>query len=139
MAKAPGSPSKHARDRARDVGYGWNSGLLFQPTSRTRIGFTYRSNVEFQLEGDPDLRNVPANTFNQRFKADLNLPARYSLSAYQELGSGFAVVGDVTYTQWSSFDQIEVGYILFELVAPDSALFRRMRVRSRWQEILSFF
>lgn len=111
---APGFNDGSVRLGADDVGYGWNSGLLLEPTSHTRIGFHYRSNVEFQLEGDADFRNVPApfsaNFFDQRFKADLNLPASYSLSGYQELGSGFAVVGDVTYTQWSSFDKIEVAF-----------------------------
>jgi long-chain fatty acid transport protein len=111
---APGLNDASVRLGADDMGFGWNSGVLIEPTSRTRVGFTYRSNIEFQLEGDAHFRNVaaPFNAvfFNQDIKADLNLPAIFSCSVYQEIGNGFAVVGDITYTQWSSFDKIQIDF-----------------------------
>jgi long-chain fatty acid transport protein len=111
---APGLNDASVRLGADDMGYGWNSGLLIEPTSRTRIGLNYRSNVEFQLEGDAHFRNVAApfnaTFFNQNIKADLNLPAIFSCSAYQDIGHGFALVGDITYTEWSSFDKIQIDF-----------------------------
>ncbi len=126
---APGLNDGTIHLGANDIGFGWNTGLLLEPTAHTRIGFHYRSNVELHFEGDADFRNVPApfngTFFDQKFSADLNLPASYSLSGYQELGSGFAVVGDVTYTQWSSFDKIAIDFK--SGVTPPSVQFQSYR------------
>ena len=35
-----------------DLGYGWNLGLIWDVTAHTTLGFTYRSEVDLELEGD---------------------------------------------------------------------------------------
>lgn len=124
---APGANDGALRLEANDVGYGWNIGVLLEPTSHTRIGLAYRSNIEFQLKGHADFRNVPdpftGNFFDQSIRSDLNLPAVTSLSVYQQITGNLAVVGDVTYTSWSSFDKIAIDFR--NPLTPDSVQFQR--------------
>ena len=111
---SPGNKDRSVRSFGNDIGYGWNTGILLEPTSRTRAGLSYRSNVEFELEGTAKFHSVPAPFnqvfFNQGIKADLNLPAIFSASVYQELNDEFAVVGDITWTEWSSFDKVQIDF-----------------------------
>ena len=48
----PGSPLKGCRLEADDDGYGWNVGALWQAAPGTRIGASYRSAIDYTLEGD---------------------------------------------------------------------------------------
>ena len=41
-----------AKLEADDDGFGWNAGVLFQAGPATRIGFSYRSAIDYTLEGD---------------------------------------------------------------------------------------
>lgn len=105
-----------------DWGYGFNVGLLFQPDSRTRIGFAYRSKVELELDGRAryDVSNVPGAfqtsitnapiLKNTGAKADLTLPEIVSISSFQQLNDRWSLMGDITWTRWSQFDTLVVEF-----------------------------
>jgi long-chain fatty acid transport protein len=126
---SPGGNDSSVRLAGNDTGYGWNAGVLLEPAFRTRIGLSYRSNIEFQLEGKAAFRDVPPPFnqvfFNQDIEADLNLPAIYSASIYQELNDEFAIVGDITWTEWSSFDKIQIDFS--RGITPDTVQFQRYK------------
>ena len=90
-----------------DVSAGVNAGLLYKPTQKTRIGFHYRSGIDHKLEGTvkSDLA-LPA--LNTNVTADANLPAHMSLSVGHKVNDKLEVMGDVTRTQWSSYERIKV-------------------------------
>ncbi len=86
-----------------DWGFGWNFGALLKPTDSTRFGIAYRSKVEVELEGD---RSSPFGIPGASTNADVSLPDSLLLSAYHEVDDQWAVMADVTWTQWSRIDAL---------------------------------
>jgi long-chain fatty acid transport protein len=65
-------------------GWGFNLGLLFEPSLTTRIGVHFRSEVSQDIEGDAEFKQVPV-TLQPVFsdtdvEVDIDLPASVSLS-----------------------------------------------------------
>jgi long-chain fatty acid transport protein len=101
-----------------DWSWGYNLGLLYEPSQKTRIGLAYRSSITHDLRGNANF-TVPAAaralTATGRFadtgaKTVLNLPDTLSLSGYHQLSPRLAVTADVTRTGWSSFKELRVKF-----------------------------
>ncbi len=92
---------------ADDWGYGFNTGLLLEPTQNSRIGLHYRSEVDLTLEGHAKVRGPVVNS-RQKAKLDLTLPDSVSLSGYYSLNTEWAFMGDVTWTQWSDIETLDI-------------------------------
>ena len=99
-----------------DWGYGYNAGLLLEPTENTRFGFHYRSTIDLTLDGDskvtglpPSLNpQVPDYNGKQNAKLDISLPNSLSISGYHAFNSQWAVMADVTWTQWSQISSLDI-------------------------------
>jgi long-chain fatty acid transport protein len=95
-------------------GYGWNLGLMYSISDDARVSFSYRSSVATTLDGKVEFKDVPgANVEGSIFQdtdaeAKLELPAIASLSGYYAITDGIALSADVTYTQWSVFEELKV-------------------------------
>lgn len=93
-------------------GFGMNVGVLFEPSDDTRIGIHYRSEVEQGVEGDvrftnvPNLGPLPAIFTNADVSADIDLPATFSVSGFHQINRNWAIVGDYTWTGWSSIPEL---------------------------------
>jgi long-chain fatty acid transport protein len=91
---------------ADDVGYGFNLGAMFQPSPSTRIGAHYRSSIKYDLEGTLSASlSAPAGS---NIKADLKVPDSFSVSAFHALDSKWELMGDITWTGWSSVQQLAI-------------------------------
>ena len=102
-------------------GWGFNLGLLFEPSLTTRIGVHFRSEVSQDIEGDAEFKQVPV-TLQPVFsdtdvEVDIDLPASVSLSGLHQLNAEWAIVGDYTWTDWSSIPELR---FKFENGLPDS-------------------
>lgn len=101
-----------------DWGFGFNLGVLFQPNPGTRFGIGYRSKIDHTLTGDndltiPDIPEILALAGPSRSRdaeASVTIPATLSFSGYHELSSRWAVMADVTWTDWSEFDELRVEF-----------------------------
>lgn len=84
--------------------YGWNAGAMFYLTPGTRIGVSYRSEIDLHGTGTSvdEQADVSLDTLN----ATLKLPPTWNFSLYSELNSRFAVLFTTYYTQWSVFDDL---------------------------------
>ncbi|HCF29121.1 MAG TPA: aromatic hydrocarbon degradation protein, partial [Cyanobacteria bacterium UBA11049] len=111
-----------------DWSWGYNLGLLYEPSQNTRIGLAFRSPITHNLEGDADF-DVPTAaarlTATGRFtdsdiRAKLKLPATVSLNAYQQLSLRLAATADITWTGWSRFEELRVKFD--NPVQPDNVL-----------------
>jgi long-chain fatty acid transport protein len=111
-----------------DWGFGYNLGLLYKPTQATRIGLAYRSKIDQNLTGDgkfslsTQFQGIVGGTpffTNGDVAADVTLPATASVSALHKLGQRFEIMGDVTWTQWSEFEELRIRYV-DNPVQPDS-------------------
>lgn len=107
----PGTPTydNKAKLTGDDWGFGFNGGLLLEPTENTRIGFHYRSKIDLKLDGDSKVTG-PVTPLNgkQGAKLEITLPDSLSVSAYHALNSQWAVMADVTWTQWSRLDSLDI-------------------------------
>ncbi|MDX2456413.1 MAG: outer membrane protein transport protein, partial [Gammaproteobacteria bacterium] len=92
---------------ADDWGYGFNTGLLLEPTQNTRIGLHYRSEIDLELEGHAKVSGPVVNS-RQKARLDLTLPDSVSLSGYYALDAQWAFMADVTWTQWSDVDTLDI-------------------------------
>lgn len=105
------------------LGVSFNVGALFLPRVGTKLGVAYRHGVDHELEGTGDftinpalapvLQSNPATaTFlaDARATAEVELPPTLMFSLAHELNSKITLLGDVTWTGWSSFRELRVVY-----------------------------
>ncbi|MGJ3231123.1 MAG: OmpP1/FadL family transporter [Oceanicaulis sp.] len=89
-----------------DWSYGWNAGVLFEPEAGTRVGFSYRSAVDHELEGEAVFGTPPgAAIFAPAFtdtsgSAPLDLPSEAAVSLRHEVNGAFAWNATVRASFW---------------------------------------
>ncbi len=121
-------PGTEAQDSSQslsgdDFNWGWNIGMLYQLDDSSRLGVAYRSSIDANLEGDVNFNVnsdfqaiIGANPFAPQFltdtgvKAGIELPAQISVSYYRDINEDFAVMADVTWTEWSNFDALVIKF-----------------------------
>ncbi|WP_447884910.1 long-chain fatty acid transporter FadL [Serratia fonticola] len=102
-------------------GYGWNAGILYQVDDRNRYGFTYRSEVKIDFDGDyrsslPSAYNGLLGQFGLPMGTDgnnvpgsltLNLPEMWEISGYNRVAQQWAIHYSMAYTSWSQFQELK--------------------------------
>jgi len=117
-----------------DWGYGWNIGILAQVTPSTRVGVSYRSQVEHEIEGTIAISAAPVLVFGTPANADVKLPAIFTASATHQLNDKWELLADVSWTDWSVFDQLLV-------TVPPSPVFPlgiAQRIPENWNDTWRF-
>jgi len=70
----------------------------------------FRSEVSQDIEGDAKFKQVPGALqpafSDTNVKADVDLPASVSVSGFHQLNAEWAIVGDYTWTDWSSIPEL---------------------------------
>ena len=89
-----------------DWGYGYNLGLLYEFDKDTRIGLSYRSKVKQKLEGDVTFSAPVAP--NGPVTAEIKLPDTATLSLYKKVTPQWALLADLSWTGWSTFQELKV-------------------------------
>lgn len=132
----PQNADGFARIEGDDWSWGFNAGLLLQLDENTRFGLAYRSHIEHTLEGTADFSNVPgpltmggAVFVDTGASAGITLPENVSLSAFRQIDSRWAVMGDVTWTRWSRFKELRID---FDSAQPDSVTVED------WQDVMRY-
>lgn len=112
----------------KDNTWGFNLGVMINPSSNTNIGLAYRSAMNFKLSGNVAYFGRPAalntaiaggfgaavatSAFNQvgdsPITADLKLPATFSAALKHQINSQWDVLTDATWTQWSSLKSLDI-------------------------------
>lgn len=95
-----------AKVEGDDYGWGFNLGALWQPTPNTRVGLSYRSEIDYSLEGQISFSR--ASFMNGPIEADVTLPDSASLSLFHKLNPRWDLLADVTWTGWSDFDKLAI-------------------------------
>lgn len=114
-----------ARLKGDEWGFGWNAGLLYEVDKDNRYGFTYRSEVKIDFNGDyrsnlpsmdripaqlrPVFASLPAGTNGSTIDGslDLNLPEMWEFSGYNRVAPQWAVHYSMAYTSWSQFQELK--------------------------------
>lgn len=90
-----------------DDSWGWNVGALFTLTPDTKLGVSYRSKVKYQTTGKIAISG-PVSSFSSDAKADITLPDVFILSLTQKLSDKWELLGDVSWTGWSSIPKVDI-------------------------------
>ena len=103
---------------AKDVGYGYNLGALFELSPQTRLGITYISQVNLDFNDEPRFKNLEGTAIgdaleasgliNSRLKINVNIPAQLAIGAYHAFTDKLALVGTVNWQNWSRFGNPEI-------------------------------
>jgi len=118
---SPGSAASDGKSTVEgdDWGYGFNLGLLYEVSQEMRIGAAYRSKVKQDLQGTADFTAPAGITLPAAFTAVLadtdasaavDLPATLSLSLTTQVAPKWDLMADVTWTQWSSFEELRIKF-----------------------------
>ncbi|HYG85627.1 MAG TPA: outer membrane protein transport protein [Azospirillum sp.] len=91
-----------------DWGWGGVAGVMFEPAKGTRLGLSYRSAVKHELSGDVSFSGAPFTIPTTGAHAKLVTPEIVSFGAYQDITDRWAVMADVTWTNWSRFRELAV-------------------------------
>jgi len=90
-----------------DWGFGYNIGILFEPSESTRFGLHYRSAIDLSLEGEASgFAATGAPTGDIDATLDVTLPETLEFSVYHELNDKWAIHGDIVWTRWSRFQSL---------------------------------
>jgi long-chain fatty acid transport protein len=111
--------------RGDDGAWGFNVGLLFDPTPTTRLGLTYRSAIDYTVKGtahfSPPTTTQPVGAAiiaavsapggplsNSGASVDLKVPDSATLSLAQKLTGQWTLLADIAWTGWSSVQELRV-------------------------------
>lgn len=99
-------PAGTADLKADDTGFGFNLGVMVLAAPRTRVGASYRSSIKYDLDGTATFSLAPAG--NSNAQADLKVPDSASVSVFHDTGSKWELMGDITWTKWSTLQKLTV-------------------------------
>lgn len=106
---------------ANDWGFGFNLGLLWEPTAVTRLGISYRSKISLGMKGDSSFTN-PSNSSsrqaveilrsatgmfnNSGVNTNMDLPETIAINFYHELNSKLAILAGINWTKWNRVENL---------------------------------
>jgi len=97
--------------KADDDAWGWNLGVIAQISPDMRVGFSYRSPIKYELEGNITVTGptgavvAPAS---EPARADVTFPDMFSVGVMQKFNDKWDFMGDITFTHWNHVDTIDV-------------------------------
>ncbi len=122
MSLAPGlAPEIDAALEGTGTGYGFNVGALFRASPRFQIGFSYKSQVSIDYDGNVDF-TVPSTgialfdailsaTFaDQSVSTTIDMPYIIVVGSMFRVTDNFNVQLDVQRTGWSCYDELAISF-----------------------------
>ncbi len=92
--------------------WGWNVGALFTLSPAMKVGVSYRSKIDHSLDGDlkveGTLAGANAALTTGKAEADVELPDTFILSVVQKLDDRWEMLGDLSWTGWSSIEKVDI-------------------------------
>jgi long-chain fatty acid transport protein len=113
----PTFPDGRIKLKDDDVGYGFNLGMLFEPQAGTRLGITYRSEVELEFEDVASISGLgPTLTaaldaldlLGSKIDIDMNIPQAVMLSGYHQFTGKLALMANIGWQEWSEFGKSDI-------------------------------
>ena len=99
-----------SKSELTNTGFGWNVGFMYEPSENTRVGLSYRSRVKHKTSGKSHIQVMTpmgvAADMRVDAKATVSLPDTAILSGYHRLNDRWEILGDVSWTGWSSIPEL---------------------------------
>lgn len=123
-AAAAGRPAGEglATITGSDSAWGYNFGAMFQISPQTRLGVSYRSEIEYHLTGSADfsrtgiaaidgiLASAASSARGGPIYADIKIPDALIISGLHHLNDKWDIMGDVSWTGWSKIPVLTFNY-----------------------------
>jgi long-chain fatty acid transport protein len=128
LPNSPYGPQRNdgtAGIKGDDTGIGWLFGVHFRPTDRLTIGYSHRSEIDHELQGDADF-TVPANVraifdanpipaartvfTDTTGTAKLTTPSVDILSVVFDVTDNVSLMADVARTDWHSLQEVNIDF-----------------------------
>jgi len=127
IAGAPFDAANDSQSKVEgdDWGYGFTAGVIVEPLQGTRIGVSYRSEVDVTLDGDAKFKRSPlgdlvnAGTMtpggagllgNSDVTADLTMPDSINFGIHHDINEQWSVMADGSWTGWSDFKNLTIKF-----------------------------
>jgi long-chain fatty acid transport protein len=119
-----------------DWGYGYNLGVMFQASDSTRLGLSYKSKVDYTLEGDvknTDIANGIIKAGKYDGSLDLTTPESVDFSITHQFDSRWTGYAGSTWTRWSRFKEVVID-------SPNngSPIFTQVSEAENWHDTVSY-
>jgi long-chain fatty acid transport protein len=133
-------PDGRLKFEDNNFGFGGNFGALFEIDPKTRVGLTYRSQVNHRFSDVPSFQQLGPGlravlqrngVLGSKLTIDETIPQEVMLSAYRELTRDLAVMANFDWQDWNQFGQ--VGISLASSSAPPRSLTADAHFHSTFQ------
>ena len=121
----PGGVEGMSQTRVDDDKWGFNLGAMFTIGAGTRIGITYRSNMDYDTTGTVLVGGLPPpnGTTVAGAAAPIKLPDTVSWAIAHPLNGQWELLGDITWTNWSTIKTVPLSTTTASLLgAPGTVL-----------------
>jgi long-chain fatty acid transport protein len=98
-----------AKVSGTDWSYGWNLGVLFEPTSRIRGGIGFRSKVKHTLDGELRVTGL-GPTQKTGAEASTTFPETVHGDMYFQVTDALGLSTGVRWTNWSRFHELRIRF-----------------------------
>lgn len=110
-----GEGESEAQGDSVDVGF--NLGVTVNLPDNSRIGLSYRSGIEHDIDADVKFSDIPAALGGAGLRdekigasADFETPATAYLGYYKPLSENYFLTAGVRWTEWSVFEEIRIEF-----------------------------
>lgn len=105
-AVSPLAPASVGQVEGDDWAWGWNLGALFDFGQGTRLGLTYRSTLDYTIEGNLTFQGIALPS--QPVKAAVKLPDTFSVGVSHRFNPQWRVLADYTWTGWDTIQNLDI-------------------------------
>jgi long-chain fatty acid transport protein len=106
--RGPGVPDGKATLKGDDTDFGFNLGIMAEPTPSTRIGLGYRSKVDHKVEGNVRFSGVPGVPPSLPVESSATFPETVYASLSQDLGNATELSASIRWTRWSQLPELRI-------------------------------
>lgn len=111
----PGAADGYGSLEADDIAFAYAFGAMFEPLEGTRLGLGYRSEIDFEFEGDASYSGIgnfgkSQGIDNAAISDNLTFPSVLTLSAEHELNEKLTLGATAMRTGWSSLDEMRIKF-----------------------------
>lgn len=114
---APNLPDGKLKIEDDDWTYQVNAGVLLEPREGTRFGVTYLSKGELEFTDRPEFKGLGPGIeavlrnrglLDAKLDLEMNMPQAVMFSVFHQVTSRFALLGNLSWQDWSEFGQVNV-------------------------------
>lgn len=121
--------------------WGYSAGILLKPNATWRVGASYRTDLDIDLEGEGTFTQIPVDPRldpiiraqippNQKISTTVPFPAVIAVGVATTAVPNWDIEADITHTTWSRFQTLNVAFA----VTPQASI----RRNEEWEDTLSY-